>query len=626
MKLKIAYAVIAVALLAQYRGGPALAFDLGGAVALASMVCAALSIVARRPVESRVLALASGALCAAIAWRAPALACATAIFAVSVHAARAALGVERRDSLVRAALAGVGLVSLGAASALGWFGVAFVALKALVVVLLADREERDARLVTPFVMLFTLALVVRRLVEVAAMAGNDGAVFWAEEPFLVDMLKLDAHRPLYGPVAELGAYTYSPGMQLAHHALLAPLHIELSLGANRALTLADQLVATALFVWALAPHVKEGIFRMLPSRADMWALGVALLAGFSSLLAGALHPDHPTLACAALAFALLVRGESLPRWLYWSALLLVTPVASAFKLTGAGVGLGLGVVMLVERRRREILVLAASALLTVATIPLFDATLGSFSEYAIRIQRSHPLEWARLALPPTIQFAAAGALAAAVSFGLLGGNASVVVRRAAIFFACLLAAFMPAYVKYAGRENNLVVLVIGAVAILVVAGARASRGPLVPALVVYVLALVATPKAHGAASPLSLEEQTAAAERALAEDDAAHEASWASATLLIRHGDREPPRDCINVAYELFYGKRPEAELFFDHLGDGRYRSVVMVSGDLHEDATLRGQFATRLRDTLSHRYDVVYPTVPVPDEVNHLVIFRRKP
>jgi hypothetical protein len=109
------------------------------------------------------------------------------------------------------------------------------------------------------------------------------------------------------------------------------------------------------------------------------------------------------------------------------------------------------------------------------------------------------------------------------------------------------------------------------------------------------------------------------------DDDAHHEPTWTSATLRIRHGERTPPRDCINIAYELFYGKRPEAELFFSHLGDGRYRSIVMVTSDLQVDETLRGAFAARLRAALEPRYERIYPKIDVPDEVNHFVVFRRK-
>jgi hypothetical protein len=50
-----------------------------------------------------------------------------------------------------------------------------------------------------------------------------------------------------------------------------------------------------------------------------------------------------------------------------------------------------------------------------------------------------------------------------------------------------------------------------------------------------------------------------------------------------------------------------------------------MVSADLQADETLRGRFARRLTDALSRNYELVYPTIPVAANVNHIIVFRRK-
>ncbi|HEY2368193.1 MAG TPA: hypothetical protein VGH87_17465 [Polyangiaceae bacterium] len=627
---RAAAVVIALALLVQARGPAELVHARGCGIAIVAMACAAASLLAGR-VARCALALASGVLSIAVLPMNAPLACATGLFGVLVHVMHALMDQgKRRDAMIAAAFATVGLVGLRGAGELGVASAVFIALKALFVVLLLVPNTRQTRIVAPLLLSCAMGFVVRRLVYVLSSATNDGAVFWAEEPFLVDMLKLDAHESLYGPIEDLSSYTYSPLMQLAHHAILTPLHRELSLGTNRLLTIADQLVATVLFAWSIAPRVRAGLARLFPLRPDMFVLALAAVVGFSNLLAGALHPDHPTLACVALAFALVAREGSFPRWLWWTLLIVVTPLAVMFKLTGGGIGLGLAAVFIAEKRFKPIAALAVSGFLSVATIPLFDATCGAFRSYAIELQRSHPLEWSRLLEPPTLQFAAAAALALAIAFAILRSDAAEddrrLMRRAVIFFGFVAFAFFPAYVKYAGRENNLVVVLVASVILLVVAGAASQRPLLAATAALYVVALAwPAPRAPSPPSPLGLDEQLDAAEAAMRDDDAHHAPTWASATLHIRHGERQPPKDCINIAYELFYGKRPEAELFFRDIGDGRYRSVIMVSADLQADETLRGRFARRLTDALSRNYELVYPTIPVAANVNHIIVFRRK-
>ena len=629
MKQKTAAVVIALALLVQARGPADLSHKTGCGLALVAMACAGASLLVEK-IGRRALALASAVL-SLLAFRADAaLGCGAAIFAVLVHVLRALLDENhRKDALIDAAFAAPALVTLTGAADLGAAAATFLALKALLVVLLVTKGERQTRVLAPLLLVCAMGFVVRRLVYVLSAATNDGAVFWAEEPFLVDMLKLDAHQPLYGPIEELSSYTYSPLMQLVHHTLLAPIHRELSLATNRLITIADQLVATILFAWSIAPRVRSGLQRFFPFRPDMFALALAAVVGFSNLLAGALHPDHPVLACCAVAFALVAREASFPRWLWWTLLVLVTPVAVMFKLTAGGIGVGLALVFLSERRFKPLAALALSAVLSALTIPLFDATMGHFSDYAIRIQKSHPLEWSRLTEAPTLQFVAATAIAIALAFGILAHDESDddrrLMRRALIFFGCVAVAYFPAYVKYAGRENNLVVLVVASVILLAIAGASSTRVLLASTAALYVVALTWPPSSRGAPSPIALEAQLDAAEAAMKDDDAHHARTWASATLRIRHGERQPPADCINIAYELFYGNRPEADAFFRDIGDGRYRTIITVSSDLYADDTLRGRFARRMNDAIARNYEPIYPTVEVPATINHIVIFRRK-
>ncbi len=632
--------VITVALLAQYRGGPTL--SLAHPQTLLAVLAAfggVFSLLPAKTLHRRILAGVGGAAVAALFWAAAPLAWSTVALVGFTHLMFALVSGEQRgtDAALFLGASLVGVVAAHAVSSIHDitpFGWAFIGLKALVIALLLEPKPSAAqRLLGSTLLVLTLGLVVVRVIDVVGALSLPVEASWAEAPFLVDMLKLDAHQPIYGPLADINSYSYSPLLELLHHMLLAPLHVELSLVANRALTLCDLFAASVVFAWAVGPHVAGGLARILP-RSSAWGFAIALLASFSSFLAGSIHPDHPTLLCVAVAFALVVREQAWPRWLWWSVLLFVTPVGVAFKLTAAGIGIGLGAVMIIERRWRECLVLAVSAALSAGTIPLFDATCGAFSTYAIAMQRSHPMEWPRLFWAPTIHFAAATALAVAITALLARGaeaETRLLLRRIGLFFGGVIVLMLPAYLKFAGRENNLMALLGAGVLLVLVSAARHALAdtprvqPLLgPSVVLYLIMLVWTPKLGATVTPVPLAAQIQAVDAAMTEDDEWGAQSLVpSAALWIRHGRRDVPLDRTNSAYELFYGHHPEAELFFDHIEDGRYRSIVVWSGDLEHTSTLG--FGELYAHALESRYTRVYPPPDVPLAAVGYVIYLRR-
>jgi hypothetical protein len=574
-----------------------------------------------------------------------------------VLAIAAALVVTmRRPASRRAALAAVVSVSaLTIALALrapvapdaALFAVVYVALKGLLLALLVDgvrvRQDDDPlpRLAAPLLLVTAFVLAVGRVVFIVGNASSPRELGWSEAPFLTNMLKLDAGEVYYGPREWLASYSYSPLLELTHHALLAPLGRELSLHANRLLVITEQLVAAVLFFVAIAPHVRPGLTRIAPFRSAPWLVLLVFAASASSMLGGLLHPDHASLACLGLALLLVLREPLRPGIAWWVALVLVTPVATAFKLSGAGIGAGLAAIYLVEKRYRVVLALGVSGLLTVLTIPLFDRTLGQFSDYAIRLQGSHPMEWSRLLVAPTPQFGVAALLSLVIAFGMikLVGPWPAPLRRALLLFGGGTLLLLPAYVKYAGRENNLTVPLVGAVFLVVLAAAHhavalappARFHPLLGSVVaLYALALVRfpdPPPSHGL-PPRPVEQDLQATVDVLA-DDAAHHAG----TLLLTEtvpwisaGRRDVPRDRLFSAYELFYGNHPEAGLLIAHVKDGRYRTVVASSGrQLRGSNELAGQYAAMLARALTEDYVVVYPPgSPAAVDVGGTVIFRR--
>jgi hypothetical protein len=637
--------VVAVALFAQYRGGPTLSFARPASLLLVLTALGGVLSALPGPTWRR-RALACGAGIAAgglFVWGPPAVGWSIASLVLLVQVLRRCRGVMFFAAPALVGVAAAHTSALAGFQQITLFGWMFTALKALLIALLLEgrKEPRvvGTRALGSALLVLTIGLVVLRVMDVVGVLSGPVEVSWAEAPFLVDMLKLDAHQPIYGPLDQLNSYSYSPLLQILHHGLLSPFHAELSLVANRALGLVDVFVASVIFAWAAAPHVAAGLARLLPSRSHLWGFAIALLVGFSSLLAGSIHPDHPSLACLAVAFALALRESSWPRWLWWSALLLVTPAATAFKLTGAGIGVGLVAVMIVERRLRACLVLAASAVLSAATIPLFDATCGPFSTYAIAMQRSHPIEWPRLFWPPTIHFAAATALALAVGIGMLGrgvpDDTRTTLRRSVLLFGGVVALMLPAYLKFAGRENNLLALLILCVLVVLVAAAGdalaegARFHPLLgPVVALYVIMLVWTPHAPSPVPPVPMLAQMREVDAVMTDDDRVGERTLVpSAALWILHGRHDVPVDRTNTAYELFFGHHPEAELFFQHIEDGRYRSIVVWSGDLSappgHEAT--HAFAERYVSALDARYDRIYPPPDVPLAAVVYVIYRRR-
>jgi hypothetical protein len=474
-----------------------------------------------------------------------------------------------------------------------------------------------ARVLGVALSVMAVAMAALRLAWLVSMATLPTEISWSEAPALVAALKLDAHLPLYGPPEQLDSYTYSPLVDLLHHALLAPLGMQLSIHAHRALAALEQMAALALLLWAMGPRLARAGWR--------WAVLSAVLgvATFSSLLAPAVHPDHLVLVAFAVAVALLVAETRWSRGLWWAALLLVTPLATAAKVPGAGIGVALGLVFALERRWRPALVALGSLALAVATVPLFDATLGRFSFYAIHVQSTHPVVWLKLMELPSKP---AGVVALGVALALVAmarahprAPMDRDVLRVATLTAVCAAAGLPGWLKYAGRDNNLVLLALGALCAGMLGSVRrAEQGgpnynPLLPsaASLLAVIALVAPSLPFAGAARSTAFAEAALVTRTVQDDTLAgrktlaplHMAAWISA------GRRDVPGERFQSAVELWYGGFPQAQLLFDRIEDGRYDTVVVTGAYLQADQGPLGRFDARLREAIERRYELAEPT-----------------
>lgn len=453
---------------------------------------------------------------------------------------------------------------------------------------------------------FALAALAARLAYVVGLARLDSELFWPEAPMLVNALKLAAGEVLYGAKADLDSYSYAPLLDVTHRALLRPFGLELDLHAHRVLVFLAQALAAGVLLAASRPWL-----RRLGRAGAAAAVLLVILACFSNLLAPTVHPDHALLVCFAVAMALVLADDRLPRPVRDALLVLLTPVAVGFKLSGGGLGVALVAIALRRRRFRDLALLAVSAVLSLATLPLFDRLFGAYSFYAITLQRSHPLELAHLTRPEWWPFGAALVIASVAVVVSRRARATTRPAEDALVLTLVMAvASFPAAAKYAGRENNGAVVLVGAVVVLVLLAAEAgAHAAAVLATTAWLLVAAAPVRvAPSASMRADVHADTERMADVVREDARAGERTLLLTSVLpwIRAGRRDVPRDRWHSAIELWFGRHPEGALLPERIAAGRYRSVVASGNELHALAGPAEGFQRAVAAALASRYDEV--------------------
>jgi hypothetical protein len=436
-------------------------------------------------------------------------------------------------------------------------------------------------------------------------------LIWSEPPLLLNLLKLHAGEVFYGPIARLNSYSYSPALEHLQYALLRPLGLELSLRAHRALGVLWQLAAALCIALALAPW-----FRMSKSA---WLALVSASAGlvFSSLLAPHLHPDHLLMLCLAGAFW-LVTSDSRPTQARLMLLVLLPVLATMVKLTGAGLGLGLVLVYAWERDWRSLLLLGWAGALALGSVWLFDLTLGNFSDYAIRLQASHPFDVDRLlavwTTPPLLLFLAAASVCALRLRASPRAAAARAAQRTILLTLGIGLTSLVAYAKHGGRDNSLLPFTLGSVVTLLLAlsdGAsgepaseRSSSVWLYPVLAAS-LALV-TPFAApvvGTTRAGLLQMHRTAVDWLQKSARGNQRVLTASTAAYLAAGLRRVPDDSPSTISELALGGRPEIALFEQRIRHAFYDGLLLSVSSLRVNPTFSG-----LLPSLREQYIVVAP------------------
>jgi hypothetical protein len=480
-----------------------------------------------------------------------------------------------------------------------------------------------------------MALLVSLLVMrvgwlLTTISVRTDALIWSEPPLLLNLLKLHAGEVFYGPMTRLNSYSYSPALEHLQYALLRPVGLELSLRAHRALGALWQVLAASCWLAALGPWLKL----RLGARLGLWLAALGLT--FSSLLAPHLHPDHLLMLCLCAGFWLVAR-ERRPSRLELVLLVAVPVAATMVKLTGAGVGLGLALAYAWERDWRRLGWLALSGALALSTIWVFDATLGHFSDYAIRLQASHPWDEQRALsvwkTPPVLLFSSALLVWGWRWREAPRAPATRCALRAALLTFGIGLTSLAAYAKHGGRDNSLLPFTLGGALVLLVSIGGESRhgAPAAHAATSLVVTLAAT-----LALILPLSVPLVGEPRARI--DAMHETATAwlvrsarakqrvfssSTAAYLSAGLRTVPDASLATISELALAGRPEVGIFERDVRERRYDGLLLPAAALRQNPTIE-----RLLSSLQRNYRVVAPAErrgAWPDGIAGYVIVERR-
>lgn len=457
------------------------------------------------------------------------------------------------------------------------------------------------------------AVLLPRVVWLASTLGlPTDLLIWSEPPLLLNLWKLRAGEAFYGPFSRLNSYSYSPTLEHVQYALLRPLGLELSLVAHRGLGVMWQLLAALCVAAGLARHLGQaGSLRAL---LLLSCLGVL----FSSLLAPHLHPDHLLMLCLGGALWLVMRDERAepPSRLRLALLVAVPVVATMVKLTGAGIGLGLGLSYLGERDRRRVAWLLLSGLLAVSTIWLFDAIFGHFSDYALRLQASHPLDVERTlsvwATPPVLLWL--------VALVVTGFRYRVVsdapALRAAVRVHWVTAGIgltsLLAYAKHGGRDNSLLPFALGGVVALVLALAATPEAatrrrspawlyPLLAASVALVTPIARPVLGEARAEVVQMHQSLVGW---LSDSARQNRRVFATSTAAyLAAGWPQVPDTSLATLAELELAKRREVAPFAERIHSGYYDGLVLPASTLRLSPLFQ-----RLLPSLQQGYRVTGP------------------
>ncbi len=371
-----------------------------------------------------------------------------------------------------------------------------------------EQSDRRRRALPAILAALLLAAGLARAVPTLAQVGRRitfpyDFLIWADDYVMTELIKLRLGAPLYGPVGDVDSFVYAPGVPLLHRALLAPLHLDLSLLANRILSQLWLALAIAVSVLTAASLRRAERGGVAGKAAFAAGAAVALtLAAYASPVADSLHPG------ALEMFVLAIGAYVAARWptLGWgpriAALCLLPGAALCAKQAGASLGLALAAVALSSREpwsRRLALAGLTVVSIGAALAALQLGTRGAFWLWGYVIPTRQPLDAGKLLALPGWVLRTLSPLSALVLLAAIrawrrperrGSKARARSRAAEERCAWLRVAAVPlaylplgglGYLKAMGGTNNFAVpIFFGTLLVLPMLGdaiARAADGP-----------------------------------------------------------------------------------------------------------------------------------------------------
>ena len=191
---------------------------------------------------------------------------------------------------------------------------------------------------------------------------------WSESPFLTNLMKLRAGKPIFGDPADANSFVYSPGLEYLSYALLRPFGKELDVRYCRGVVVALGVVASMAAALA-GGRLLDAIGLARANRRAFRPFGAMLtsLVLFENFTADVCHPDNLMIAHACVTFALAWVASRGAGWKLPLAVVVFGSLGVLTKQTAGGIGVATLVGLLVVRRDlrawRTVTALVASTLL-----------------------------------------------------------------------------------------------------------------------------------------------------------------------------------------------------------------------------------------------------------------------
>lgn len=287
--------------------------------------------------------------------------------------------------------------------------------------------------------------------------------YWPESPFMVDMVKLSNHQPVYSDPHDVNSFVYSPGLEYLTFAILKPFGLALDIRFCRLVSILIGLAAAGFGVAPVLRLLRSMGFASLPKWFPFISFAVFWLVLSQNFLSDVPHPDNFHTLHATMVFALTFAAVESGNFGTAMAAMVVAGLGVFTKQTEAASLIGPAFVFAVFNKwgaRRWCVLVATGAILL--GISLYLLWLPTYSKFYTLELLSHQKIYLHRLLTFSVAMCSGrrGGLLflsaiAGIFFWRCGGvSRRYVVCWAAVGACCALPNFM-AFIKVFGAYNNL---------------------------------------------------------------------------------------------------------------------------------------------------------------------------